>query len=229
MYFIYRFAGLLVVILILSAGQTPAGEVERYRYQQRTGAQTEYFDWRLSKGAELQLHTRQQQETTTTVFNPDLSTLSWSINSPNTQTALTVIRTGDTLVMNGVFEGDDINKKVSIDPAPWYQALSVSLRQFVDPQQESVHFWTIRPDTLDVHRLQVSKQKTTSIDIDDYSVAAIQLKIQPTGWRAPFWSANYWLGKDDGVFIRYQGRSGPPGTPLTSVVLVGPLVADSSF
>ena len=229
MCFFYRSVMLLPVILITLSGQLDAANVEAYRYLQRTGEQTAYFDWRLSKGSKLQLDTRQQEESTTTVFNPDLSTHSWSIDSPGTRTALTVTRIGDTLVMLGTLAGDNINREVPIDPAPWYQALSVSLRPFVDPHQESVLFWTIRPDTLDVHRLQVSKEKTTTIEIDNHTVSAIQLKIQPTGWRAPFWSANYWLGKKDGIFIRYQGQSGPPGTPLTSVMFVGPLVADSSF
>lgn len=229
MSFINRSVRLLFIILIPFSGQTLAAEVEVYRYQQRTGVETEYFDWRLTKGTDLHLHTRQQEESTTTVFNRELSTLSWSINNPRTRTDLTVTRRGDLLVMLGLFEGDDINKEVQIDPAPWYQALSVSLRNFVDPQQDSVEFWIIRPDTLEVHRLQVIRQKITSIDIDDRTFAAIELKIQPTGWRAPFWSANYWLRKDDGVFIRYQGRSGPPGTPLTSVALDPSMVSDSSL
>ncbi len=217
--FLLRSLLLVCVILAPAPWWVAADQVEMYRYQQRTGSQVDYFDWRLNRSATLHLQTRQEMELTETKFNSDLSTLSWKIQNPDSRTDLMVERRGNTLVMEGTFKGEVISNEVPIDAAPWYQALSVSLRQFVDLEKETVHFWTIRADTLDVHRLQVSRQKTTSLTVGNRSVATVQLKIQPAGWRAPFWSANYWLREDDGVFLRYQGRSGPPGMPLTSVVL----------
>lgn len=221
-FFLLRSLFLVCMILILPLWHTDAEQVEIYRYQQRTGSQVDYFNWQLTSGSLLRLQTRQQQELTQTRFNNDLSTLSWKIQNPDSQTELTVERTGNTLVMQGTFAGEVINKEVQIDAAPWYQALSVSLRQFTDHEKETIQFWSIRSDTLDVHRLQVTRQQSTLIEIGNDLVPTIQLKIQPTGWRAPFWSANYWLRENDGVFIRYQGRSGPPGVPDTSIVMVGP-------
>lgn len=219
---LFRAMSLVCMILLLHFWLAEAEQVETYRYQQQTGEQVDLFDWQLTKGENLHLKTRQQEEFTQTTFNSDLSTLSWNMQNPQSGTDLTVNRAGNTLVIRGLFAGEVINKEVQIDAAPWYQALSVSLRQFIDPGQKSIQFWTIRSDTLEVHRLQVTRQKTTLLEVSSDSVATIQLKIQPTGWRAPFWSANYWLREKDGVFIRYQGRNGAPGTPLTSVVMVSP-------
>ncbi len=219
---LFRVLLLIGMILVLPFWQAEAEQVEIYRYQQRTGSQVDYFDWQLSRGSGLHLKTRQQLELTETRFNNDLTTLSWKMQNPESQTDLTVERLGNLLVMKGVFAGKVINKEVQIDDAPWYQALSVSLRQFTDHTAETIQFWSIRSDTLDVHRLQVIRQKNTLIDIGNDSVPTIQLKIQPTGWRAPFWSANYWLREQDGVFLRYQGRSGPPGAPVTSITMIVP-------
>jgi len=216
---LFRAISLVCMILLLPFWLAEAEQVDIYRYQQQTGGQVDLFDWKLTKGENLHLKTRQQEEFTQTTFNSDLSTLSWNMQNSQSGTDLTVNRAGNTLVMRGLFAGEVINKEVQIDAAPWYQALSVSLRQFIDPGQKSIQFWTIRSDTLEVHRLQVTRQKTTLLEVGSDSVATIQLKIQPTGWRAPFWNANYWLREKDGVFIRYQGRSGPPGAPVTSVVL----------
>lgn len=218
-FLLFRSLLLFGMLLVLAPWQAEAEQVEIYCYQQRTGSQVDYFDWQLTRGSSLHLKTRQQLELTETRFNSDLSTLRWKIQNVDSQTDLTVDRAGNTLVMQGVFAGEIINKEVHIDAAPWYQALSVSLRQFTDHDKETLHFWSIRPDTLDVHRLQVTRQKNTLIDIGNDSVSTIQLKIQPTGWRAPFWSANYWLRENDGVFVRYQGRSGPPGAPETSILI----------
>lgn len=211
---------LVSLILALAPWRSGAEQAEIYRYQQQTGSQVDYFDWHLNRGAFLHLQTRQQMELTETRFNNDLSTLSWKIQNPDSRTDLIVERRGNTLVMQGLFEGKVVNQEEPIDEAPWYQALSVSLRQFTDHEKDIIHFWSIRPDTLDIHRLQVTRQKNTLIDIGNDSVSTIQLKIQPTGWRAPFWSANYWLREHDGVFLRYQSRSGPPGAPVTSITMV---------
>lgn len=218
---LFRAIPLVCMILLLPFWQAEAEteQVESYRYQQHTGSQVDFFDWQLTRGENLHLKTRQLEEFTQTEFNNDLSTLSWKIQNPDSQTRLTVERAGNTLVMRGSFAGEVINKEVQIDAAPWYQALSVSLRQFIDLEKESIQFWTIRADTLDIHRLQVTRQKNTLLEVGHDVVPTIQLKIQPVGWRAPFWSANYWLREDDGVFLRYQGRSGPPGAPVTTVVL----------
>ncbi len=215
----FRSLLLFGMILVLAPWEAEAEQVEIYRYQQRTGSQVDYFDWQLTRGSSLQLKTRQPLELTETRFNSDLSTLSWKIQNVDSETDLAVYREGNTLVMQGAFAGQIINKEVQIDAAPWYQALSVSLRQFTSHDTETIHFWSIRSDTLDVHRLQVTRQKNTVIDIGNDSVPTIQLKIQPTGWRAPFWSANYWLRENDGVFVRYQGSSGPPGAPETSIII----------
>jgi len=218
----FRSLLLVFIILVPPSWQSEAAQVETYRYQERTGSKADYFDWQLTSGATLHLKTRDLLEITETRFNSDLSTLSWKIQNRDSQTDLQVERMGNTLVMQGVFAGEVINKKIKIDAAPWYQALSVSLRQFTDHKKETIQFWTIRSDTLEVHRLQASRQKTVLLEVDNSTVPTIQLEIQPTGWRAPFWSANYWLRENDGVFIRYQGRSGPPGAAITSIVMVTP-------
>lgn len=225
-YFFVRSLLLFGMILLHLPWQAGAEQVEIYRYQQRTGLQVDYLDWQLTRGSSFHLKTRQRLELTETRFNSDLSTLSWKIQNADSQTDLTVERMGNNLVMQGTFKGAVINKEVQIDSAPWYQALSVSLRQFTDHEIDIIHFWAIRADTLDVHRLQAARQKNVLTDIGNDTVPTIQLKIQPTGWRAPFWNANYWLRENDGVFVRYQGRSGPPGSPTTSVVLPGPESTD---
>jgi hypothetical protein len=222
----HRFVVPVCLVLMLSPCPSAAEQMESYRYQQLTGSQVVYIDWQLAKGETLRLQTRQQEELTQTRLSSDLSTLSWKILNPQNRTDLTVNRAGDTLAMQGVFAGEVINKEVQIDAAPWYQALSVSLRQFIAPGQDSIQFWTIRPDTLDVHRLQAVRQENTFLKIGHDSIPSILLKIQPFGWRASLWSAQYWLRENDGVFIRYQSRSKVPGAPSVSVVLVDPDAPD---
>ncbi len=53
-----------------------------------------------------------------------------------------------SIVILGRDKGKAIYKKISIDEAPWYQAISLSLRPFIVSEATTVEFWTVRPDNL---------------------------------------------------------------------------------
>lgn len=211
-----------VIVLCFAVGSQASGlSVEQHRYLKKTGTKTQFFDWRLEKGSDLVLTSVLGTEHDVTRMKADFSTYSWTVDDPAVGTHLSVSRNGKTLIMHGMFKGKKIQRTVTIDEDPWYQALSISLRQFVDPQLMSRKFWTIRSDTLDVYRLQVHREEQAVKGMEGkYGGQAIRLKIQLTGFRAAFWSCHYWLRKMDGVFLRYEGPSGPPGWPMTTVKLI---------
>ena len=214
---ILLFCGLFV-LPVQVAGST----AEEHLYLRKTGAETIYFNWRLEPGAQLRLITDLEQERDITRMNSNLETRDWSVKDPAQKIDLQVTRRGNKLLMTGLFKGKTISREVSIDGAPWYQALSLSLRQFTNPNRDHLEFWSIRPDTLDVHKLQVTRSDEEQVDMEGTMTRAIKLKIQLTGLKSMFWSCHYWLRKKDGLFIRYQGPSGPPGWPETIVELVDP-------
>ncbi len=195
-----------VVLLGFAAGSQVLGlSVEQHRYLKKTGTKTRFFDWHLEKGSDLVLTSDLGGEHDVTRMKADFSTYSWTVDDPAARTHLTVSRKDKTLIMNGIFQGERIQRTIAIDAAPWYQALSVSLRQFIDPRLMSRKFWTIRSDTLDVHKLQVFREGEDTGETRDKKYggkAAIRLKIQLTGFRAAFWNCHYWLRKMDGLFLR---------------------------
>ncbi len=178
------------------------------------------FDWHLDRGDDLKLTTDLGKERDITRMAADFSTQSWSVDNPTTATNLEVFRKDNKLIFSGTFEGDKIEKTRTIDAAPWYQALSLSLRQFTDQSRNHLEFWSIRPDNLTIHHLQVSREAEEKLTLEGVSSTVIKLKIQLTGLKSAFWSCYYWLRKSDGLFVRYEGPSGPPGWPLTIVKLM---------
>jgi hypothetical protein len=211
---------LLLCGLFMLPGQAAGSTAEEHLYLRKTGAESSYFNWRLEPGTLLRLITDLQQERDITRMNADLETREWSVKDPAQKIDLQVTRRDNSLLMTGLFKDSTISRKVSIDDAPWYQALSLSLRQFINPNRDHLEFWSIRPDTLDVHKLQVTRSGEELVDMNGTMTRAIKLKIQLTGLKSMFWSCHYWLRKEDGLFIRYQGPSGPPGWPETIVELV---------
>ena len=193
---------------------------EQHLYRKTTGSDVHLFNWRLERGQEIRLITDIDQERDVTRINQELATRSWSVKDPAANTDITVTRRDNDLIMRGTFKGKNLNKSVPIDGAPWYQALSVSLQQFTNPNISFREFWSVRPDTLDVHKLEVIPAGEDALELEGSVTPALKLKIQLPGFKAMFWSCHYWLRKEDGLFIRYEGPSGPPGWPETIVELI---------
>lgn len=211
----------MFIILFFSPLSASFGlSIEQHYYQKKTGSNLIYFDWRLEREEDLKLITLLGKERDVTRMNNDFSTQSWVINDPSTTTNMTVLRNNNELIMNGIFKGEKVERSIKVDSSPWYQALSLSLRQFVDQNRNHIQFWSIRPDNLDVHHLQVNREAEETRTIEGTLTEVIKLKIQLTGLKSAFWSCHYWLRKSDGLFVRYEGPSGPPGWPLTTVELV---------
>lgn len=211
---------LLILLFIAVCVSFPASAVEQYRYLRTTGSKTIFFDWRLEQNNELKLTIDLGGERDITRMNSDFSTHRWTINDPTVNTALVVARSDQKLIIDGVFKGNPVQRIVKIDSAPWYQTLSLSLRQLIGANDNHLEFWSIRPDTLDVYRLQVTREAEELLNIEGVSFTTIKLKIQLTGLKSAFWSCYYWLRKEDGLFVRYEGPSGPPGWPMTTVELI---------
>lgn len=211
---------MFVILCFLPLSASSGLFFEQHHYLKKTGAAFIHFDWRLEHGEDLKLVTVLGKERDVTRMNNDFSTQSWVIEDPSTTTNMTVLRNNNELIMDGIFKGEKVERTIKVDSSPWYQALSLSLRQFVDQNRNHIQFWSIRPDNLDVHRLQVNREAEETRIIEGTLTEVIKLKIQLTGLKSVFWSCYYWLRKSDGLFVRYEGPSGPPGWPLTTVELL---------
>lgn len=223
-YIIFLTVILIALCVIFPATGFSFNPVEEHRYLKTTGHEQINFDWRLMEEKPFKLETIIGSEVDITHMDDDLATVSWSVSDPDARTALNVVRSEDILIFSGQFNGEDIQRSVTINPAPWYQALSVSLREFNRSSEKMKKIWSIRPDTLDVHQLKIIREGDEIIQLGSDPCHTTRIKIQLTGFKSVFWSGQYWLRKEDGLFVRYEGPSGPPGWPLTTVTLQGPCI-----
>ncbi len=117
----------------------------------------------------------------------------------------------------GSIRGKQIERNLPLQGLPWYQALSLSLRNHLDEDVIDQEFWSIRPDTMDLHRLQIADIASERLAMDENEVIAYCVEIRPAGWLSPFWKGRYWFSQIDRSFLRYEGDSGPPGSPQTII------------
>jgi hypothetical protein len=220
-----RFAGVLSRYSLLLAcvyfhAHSAAGEViEAHRYTEITGENHQEIQWRLEKDSEFTLTSTTANEVSVCSLDADLNTLSWQIARKDEDTTLTAERFDDEIHLSGHHAGAPIERRLKIDAAPWYQAGSISLRAFVQSAESEIRFWILRPGKFSAHKLIAVRQGKENLNINGVPISAHKIRVGLTGWKAPLWSAHYWFSAKNGVFLRYQGPSGPPGSPETVVEL----------
>ena len=111
----------------------------------------------------------------------------------------------------------DAQKTLKIDGTDWYQASSLSLCGFVASAEKETIFWTIRSDTLTGHQIKAVKQSVETVDVKGSMQKAVRIELSLTGLLSYFWKSDYWFSVHEGVFLKFQGPSGPPGSPVTTI------------
>jgi hypothetical protein len=211
-----RWLAIAVMGLALLASE-PA--VAALRYQEISADRRSVFDWQLTPGDPLQIVVTQESQRFRTWVLADGATLRWELTDGH-DTHLTVERVGPRLVFRGVWRGSDLERQVDIDTAPWFQALSFSLRGIRHLPQRRCTFWTVRADTLEVLKMSALAAGRENAPSPGGSTEAFRVRVTLEGWRSALWHADYWFRARDGLFIRYRSVHGPPGTPATEVELL---------
>lgn len=211
---------LLSFLPLYSHGQP----LEHYRYREQTNDTVEYFDWLLEKTENFLLTASSNTEIFQTVMDNRLQTRSWTVRNPSQKTFVEARRQQDSILLTGRRHGKPIHKVLQIDAAPWYQAMSISLRTVLDSQKSSMKFWTLRPDELTPLKLKAIKKGKEILHIGDRQVKTQKIEIRLTGLGGLFGHSLYWFRCEDGLFLQYQGPRGVPGIATTMIILQQPVM-----
>ncbi|MBI4793393.1 MAG: hypothetical protein HY789_11880 [Deltaproteobacteria bacterium] len=199
---------------------------EEYVYRQTTASESTLFRWQLETAEMVTITSREEKVLYVNVCDASGATHTWRMQKEDAE--VSAQRRENELHIRGTFAGEPIDEIFLLDEFPWFQPLSYSLRNFLlTGAAEKQVFWMIRPDKLKPQKFQASKQGVEAITIGTDSYQAVKIKICPTGVLAGFWHAYYWFRPEDGLFLRYEGTHGPPGTPKTVISLAHPPSAHS--
>ncbi|WP_419661130.1 hypothetical protein [Desulfosarcina variabilis] len=200
----------LTIVSPIAGHVVYASQDEVYRYRENNGDTVKNVQWRLTKGDHYTLTCSSPEAEHITVTDGNYITRHWQMSSNDGETQLIAERTGRTIVIRGRFEGKAVDKVLAIDDCPWYQATSLSLREFVASADTERLFWTIHLKTLKAYKIRAIKKEVERSDVND---DLLHIRLTLSGLLAPFWKSDYWFALPDGVFYRFQGPSGPPGSP----------------
>ncbi|MFP4072100.1 MAG: hypothetical protein ACLFTB_08610 [Desulfovibrionales bacterium] len=197
----------------------PAEAVERLLYRDTTGDKEVVYSWSVEQHKEA-VTIRVEKNDTTFVNECRVNgeTLAWSKNS--TDSEVKAYLDGGMLRVAGRSKGKELDRSVDLKGLPWLQPFSYSLPRIVSPGGETIVFWTIRPDTLEPVKLRAEFKGGQRLEINGEMVQAFKIRVTPPGALSMFWHGDYWYRDEDARFLRYEGRSGPPGAPMTMVTFL---------
>ncbi len=130
---------------------------------------------------------------------------------------LTATKDGRNIILKGISEEKNIETVIKLDESPWKQSMSYSLSEFALGDEEKIDYWIIRLDKFKGEKMQAEKAGTEDISIYGTQYHAVKLKISASGLRSKFWSGHYWFRASDGLFLKYEGWNGLPGSTKTII------------
>jgi len=153
-------------------------------------------------------------------FYDSVNTVRFTIRDSVNRLQIEVERNNNKLYLWGLDQDKKIDKIFDIDDDPWYQAMSYSLYSFALSDKEKIRYWFLRTDKFKVYKMQAIKREIETIYLADQAYKAQKVEVKLTGFLSNFWHSYYWFRLKDGLYLKYEGVNGPPGTPLTSINLI---------
>lgn len=207
---------LLVVFFLPSVGQ-------EYSYSETTNDETTNFQIKKSRPEEgiylIEMKDEHRLSHHYTMLRG--STVRWQHTDTKLSHDFKVERMGNDIVIRGTFKGNQINKTVEIDDARWYSKVDHALSDWVRSDEEELDFWILKLSSdLDPLKISAEKVGTETIKLEENSFQAIKVRLTLCGFfLSKLWSSYYWYRKEDGLFLKFKGAMGKPGTPTTTIEL----------
>lgn len=201
-------AAAVIVQICLAAGETRVYEektqnkvtTHRFLIEQ---APSGYLVALASENAERRIDQRFELE-------PGLAALAWSYENPGEKTKVSAYRKENRIFLSGRHKGKAIKKTFKIDELAWNQSFNIGLEKFALSEAKATKFWAIGttgPGDMKITAFKVKKKGFEKIILTGKEIETVRIQISLSGLLAVFWSGNYWYKREDGKFLRYQGKA----------------------
>ncbi|HUV06311.1 MAG TPA: hypothetical protein VMX75_01200 [Spirochaetia bacterium] len=200
------------------------GETRTYR--ETTGEETLILTQRIEPVPEGYSVVQRAEKSGTLVIrarmtlDSDFATLAWEYSDSRKGIQLSAYRMGDVIVLTGRREGKRVDRKLQISSDPWFQAYPLSFEKFVVSGHKQRLYWSVNPSDTNAYDFSVTRRGVEEVTVNGRQEQASHLYITLRGFRSAFWHADSWHRISDGMYFRYEGASGGPGSPLTTSELI---------
>jgi len=212
-----------LMLLIMFVSITGQGySLESLHYLQVKGEEEKNLSYQFQDLETLdELTINLGSERTTLLIDEEIAVQKWTMDSKDLDAIITADRNGNKINLNVHYNnGLKDRKTLKIGKEPWYQSVPYCLKDFVSSQDSTRVFWSIRLSTLTATRMKAVKLGFEEVALSDKIILAQKVKVSLTGMRSLVWSSYYWFNPESGIFLKYEGVNGPPGTPKTITTFI---------
>ena len=178
---------------------------------------TEYYNTSMQE--DYLVRTYQNSNEKNVNFINDLETLRLQVLDSENESKIEIYVSDERFII-AIAEDDSVSyKEMSKKPIPWYQSISYSVGQHFLNSLEDIKFYIFSSQKLNFYTMKAKFLGKEVINLNNNQINAIKVKVSASGLKAKFWHSFYWFRESDGLFLKYKGRNGPPGTPITTIEL----------
>lgn len=210
---------MLFLILMIIAGSMPGNSRDlELQYREIRNQSTICHTFRIDRQGTRRMVHLVSRETghkirQTFLVESDWDTRVWTYDDTLRNTRITARRREGTIVLEGLHQGDRINRKFEIGNGFWNQLFHIGLGPFA-ADGETVGFFhaigTSGIGDMKIARFRATGEGREVINLDSEPRDAIHITISLAGIRSVLWTGHYWFEKDSGLFLRYLNRPHEP-------------------
>ena len=142
------------------------------------------------------------------VLDKNYGTLSWSVTNPRTETEYTGERRGNTVTIQGRFQGKEVNKELPIDEKPFFAFPKIELTPFALSQEKKFVFWALRNDELSVFKMLAQHAGRETLRINGQPTEAIKVYWTTDNPLFRLFKRTYYFRASDGIFLKQEYPDG---------------------
>jgi len=201
----------------------PSSAAER-RYRETTGSVSTEYTSEITRDAatgvvEILSRYPSTGETHRISFGADGSAVFWSYRYPD-GTIKNFTRSGN--VVECATDGAHAKSvRAAIDGAPWFASVNYGLSELAREASGDREFWIVNPDNGKPYKMRAHTVGEETVSVNGIPTNAIKIRISVWGLPAAFFSMDYWYRKSDLIFVKSVGSEDGPGSPKTTVELIG--------
>ena len=154
-----------------------------------------------------------------TVFDSTLHTIRYEFEDIADNSKITAEQAEDKIILSGLLKGKKIYTEQMNDAVKWSQSITYTLSRFSLSDKEEEVFRIFRPDNFEPVIFKAIKTGLDTLEINKRKIPVKKISLRPKGIKSVFWKGEYSFRNTDGLFIKYVGKNGGPGSPETVIIL----------
>ena len=166
--------------------------------------------WVISKNDQTRQITRKTATETETISGLT-STQRWSLETK--EKTLTIYVEDDNAIIKVTKDKQTTSKTLNLNNNKILFPPSFYLKPFVNSNDQKLVAWSINIKDETLRKMIFTKLGKETLTINNKDYECIKIEMKPTGFAGVVWKAYYWLDVNNGKFVKYFGKKGPPGTP----------------